>query len=63
MFDTDTILDDLFHGCALMAFMEEFATTNCLPDSDRTKWRAYAHYEASLATANASSATAAEVAA
>jgi hypothetical protein len=54
MSDADTILDDLFHGCAFQAFVEELARTNCLPDSDRTKWRAYAFYEASLAEANAS---------
>jgi len=54
MSDIDAILDDLFHSCAFMAFIEEYAGSNGLPDSDRTKWRAYAHYETSLADANAS---------
>lgn len=54
MSEDDAILDDLFHSCAFMAFVEEYASTNGRPDSDRTKWRAYAHYETSLAEASAS---------
>jgi hypothetical protein len=45
----DEILDDLFHGCAFAAFVEEAAKVGGPPCADRTRQRAYEYYEASLA--------------
>lgn len=50
--DSD-ILDDLFHGCAFRAFVEEAVESGRLPCVEQTKYRAYQHYEESLAAANA----------
>jgi hypothetical protein len=52
--DGDSILDDLFHGCALRAYLEVMAETGQWPpDSEATKRRAYRHYEDALAAKNA----------
>lgn len=46
-------LDDLFHACALRAYLEIWAETGVFPpDSDATKHRAYRHYEGALAEKN-----------
>jgi hypothetical protein len=51
---SDDILDDLFHGCALRAYLEVWAETKEFPpDSGMTRRRAYALYEAALAERNA----------
>jgi hypothetical protein len=52
--DDDSILDDLFHGCALRAYLEVMAETGQWPpDSAATKRRAYRYYEDALAAKNA----------
>jgi hypothetical protein len=46
----DDILDDLFHGCALRAYLEMVAETGqSPPDSVATRQRAYDYYEEALA--------------
>ncbi len=42
-------LDDLFHGCALAAFLEAAARTGGPPSSEATHRLAYRLYEAALA--------------
>ena len=37
----DDILDDLFHGCALAAFVEQAIAQGGPPDSEATRERAY----------------------
>lgn len=48
MSDND-ILDDLFHGCAFAAFVEQAAIERGWPDPEATRIRAYRHYEEALA--------------
>jgi hypothetical protein len=49
----DDILDDLFHGCALRAYLEVMAETGQWPpDSEATRQRAYRYYEQALAEKN-----------
>ena len=45
----DELLDDLFHGCAFAAFVEEARAAQGSPDPEPTRQRAYAIYEAELA--------------
>jgi hypothetical protein len=45
MNDHDDILDDLFHGVALAAFVEESCLVQAYPSIERTRCRAYAYYE------------------
>ncbi len=57
----DDILDDLFHGCALRAYLEVMAETgHWPPDSEATRRRAYDHYEDALREKNAAKAAARE---
>jgi hypothetical protein len=50
----DSILDDVFHGCALRAYLDVLAETGQFPpDSEATKRRAYRYYEDALAEKNA----------
>lgn len=49
MTDLDDIFDDLFHGCAWQAYLEQAALEGGPPDSEATRQRAYALYEAALA--------------
>jgi hypothetical protein len=51
--DHDDILDDLFHGCAWAAYLDQAAEQRGWPDSEATKLRAYRYYEAALAEKNA----------
>lgn len=46
---SDDLLDDLFHGCALAAFIERAAIEQALPHPDTTRQLAYRLYEAELA--------------
>lgn len=46
--ETD-LLDDLFHGCAFAAFVEEAAQVNGVPSSEATRRRAYRYFEDALA--------------
>ena len=49
----DDILDDLFFGCALSAFLEQAHAQQGWPDSEATRRRAYQLYEEALAERNA----------
>lgn len=40
------VTDDLFHGCALTAFVEAAREAGAWPDSQTVRKRAYALYEA-----------------
>jgi hypothetical protein len=45
----DDILDDLFHGCAFAAFVEQAIAQGGPPDQEATRVRAYRYYEDALA--------------
>ena len=45
----DEILDSLFHGCALAAYLDEAAERQGWPDSVAVRQRAYRYYEDALA--------------
>ena len=45
----DDILDDLFHGCAWQAYLEQAAIVQGPPPSEPTRIRAYQLYELALA--------------
>jgi hypothetical protein len=47
------IFDDLFHGCALAAYLEQAAIQQGWPDMEATRRRAFAHFEKALAERNA----------
>jgi len=49
---TDDILDDLFHGCAFVAFLEVTYASQGWPDPDAVKRMAYRLYEEALAELN-----------
>jgi hypothetical protein len=51
--DLDDILDDLFHGCAFAAYLDQAALQGGPPDSEATRRLAYAYYEKALAEKNA----------
>lgn len=52
--EDDGILDSLFHGCALHAYLDQMAEEGRWPpDSEATRRRAYAYYEAALREKNA----------
>lgn len=44
----DDIISDLFHNCALVAFVEEARAQQGWPDCEATRRRAYALYEEAL---------------
>lgn len=46
--EVDEILDDLFHGCALAAFVEQASVQRGWPCPDATRRRAYRLYEEAL---------------
>jgi len=48
----DDILDGLFHGAALRAFLEQAAIERGWPDTEATRRRAFGLYEAELASRN-----------
>jgi hypothetical protein len=48
----DDILDDLFHGCAFAAFIDQAIEEGGPPDMEATRRRAFAYYEQALATRN-----------
>lgn len=51
--DADDILDSLFHGCALTAYLQIAAELNCWPPpAEATRRRAYDLYEEALAEKN-----------
>lgn len=49
----DDILDDLFHGCAFSAFVEQAIVQGGPPDMEATRRRAFQLYEEALAARNA----------
>lgn len=49
---SDDILDDLFHGCAFVAFLKEARIRQDWPDVVAIRRRAFALYEAELAEKN-----------
>jgi hypothetical protein len=50
MTDHDDVLDSVFHGCALTAYLQIAAETGAWPPpSEPTRQRAYDLYEAALA--------------
>jgi hypothetical protein len=48
----DDIMDGLFHGCALAAYVDQAALQQGRPDSVATRQRAYRYYEDALAEKN-----------
>jgi hypothetical protein len=51
---TGDVLDDLFHFCALRAYLEIYTETRQFPpDSDATRRLAYQLYEEAMAEKNA----------
>ena len=50
--DLDEILDDLFHGCAIAAFVDQAVAQGGPPDREATRRRAYRYYEEALAAKN-----------
>ncbi len=51
--DDDDILGELFHGCALAAFVDQAIAEGGPPDCEATRCRAYRYYEEALAEKNA----------
>jgi len=49
MTEPDDILDDLFHGCAFRAFLEQAVAHQTWPSPEATRQRAFTLYEAELA--------------
>jgi hypothetical protein len=52
MADNDDIWDDLFHGCAFAAFLDQAVEEQGSPDPEATRRRAYRYYEEALAQEN-----------
>lgn len=50
--DLDEILDDLFHGCAFAAFVEQAIAQGGPPDREATRLRAFRYYEEALREKN-----------
>jgi hypothetical protein len=50
--DLDEILNDLFHGCAFAAFVDQAVAQGGPPDREATRLRAYRYYEEALAAKN-----------
>jgi hypothetical protein len=50
--DPDEILDGLFHGCALIAFLEQAHAEQGWPNAEATRRRAFDYYEQELAIKN-----------
>jgi hypothetical protein len=48
----DDILDDLFHGCALAAFIDQAVAEQGSPNPEATRRRAFRYYEEALAQRN-----------
>jgi len=44
----DSLLDDLFHGCSLSAFVEQAKAQQTWPDAEPTRVKAYRMYEDAL---------------
>jgi hypothetical protein len=54
MAEHDDLWNDLFHGCAIVAYIEQAAEEGRWPpDSEATRRRAYRYYEEELAASKA----------
>jgi hypothetical protein len=53
MTESDEFWDDLFHGCALAAFVDQAIRQGSLPDQEATRQLAFRYYEDALAEKNA----------
>jgi hypothetical protein len=51
-YNLDELLDDLFHGCAFAAFVEQAIAQGGPPDLETTRRLAYEFYEEALAAKN-----------
>lgn len=49
MSELDDIFDDLFHGCAFAAYVEEAAKAGGQPCPELTRGRAFRYFEEALA--------------
>ncbi len=49
----EDILDSLFHGCALAAYLDQAVEEGGWPSSEGTRRRAYRYYEEALREKNA----------
>ena len=49
----DDFWDDLFHGCAFAAFVDQAIEQGGPPDEEATRKRAFRYYEEALAEKNA----------
>jgi hypothetical protein len=56
----DEILDGLFHGCALDAYLHQAREERGWPSSEATRRRAYDYFEKALREKNAAKAAARE---
>lgn len=52
MSNSDSILDDLFHGCAIAAFVEQASAERGWPEPEATRQLAFRRYEEALAEKN-----------
>jgi hypothetical protein len=52
MTTNDSFWDDVFHGCAWAAFIDEARRQRGAPDSESVRRRAFAYYEEELAIKN-----------
>jgi hypothetical protein len=52
MTSDDAIWDDLFHGCACAAFIDQAVACQGSPDPEATHRRAFRYYEEALAQKN-----------
>jgi hypothetical protein len=57
MIPADDLLTDLFHACALQAYLEQATIEHGWPDPEATRRRAYRLYEEAIAEKNAAKST------
>ena len=50
--DDEDVLDSVFHGCALAAYLDQAVAEQGWPSSEATRVRAYRYYEDALAEKN-----------
>jgi hypothetical protein len=49
----DSLWEDIFHGCAWVAYIDEARLQHGWPDAESVRRRAFAYYEEELAVKNA----------
>lgn len=52
MTDAQDFWDDVFHGCAWAAYIDQARAERCRPASEATRRRAFRYYEEELAKKN-----------